>query len=63
LTAVLHRGQLGREYVVARVAAVVATTACLIVGPGLPELASLVARHVGPGNSLGPHPEGAPANG
>ena len=31
-------------------AAVVATTACVIVGPGLPKLISLVARHLGPGS-------------
>lgn len=41
--------RLRRKYGVAGIAAVVATTAGVIVGPGLPELVSLVARHVGPG--------------
>jgi hypothetical protein len=43
------RNQLGGEYVVAGVAAVVATTACVVVGPGLPELVSRVPGYVGSG--------------
>lgn len=46
--AVLHRSQLGREYVVASIATVMTTTTRVIISPRRPELVPLVPRHLRP---------------